>query len=108
MIGIAAAIPFVTYLLKPDSIKDIPYISNYFEINNISLDENLMIVFCLIFFSIFLIKNFIIIFTNKVLYNFIYSFRTSLFSNLLKILHQEFLFFVQKGISKFLILLLMK
>ena len=96
MIGIAAAIPFVTYLLKPDSIKDIPYISNYFEINNISLDENLMIVFCLIFFSIFLIKNFIIIFTNKVLYNFIYSFRTSLFSNLLKkILHQEFLFFLQ-------------
>ena len=101
MIGIAAAIPFVTYLLKPESLKDISYISNYFEINNISIDDNLMIVFCIIFFSIFLVKNFIIIFTNKISNIFIFSFRTNLFSNLLKkILHQEFLFFVQKGISK--------
>ena len=101
MIGIAAAIPFVTYLLKPESLKDISYISNYFEIKDISIDENLMIVFCIIFFSIFLVKNFIIIFTNKISNIFIFSFRTILFSNLLKkILHQEFLFFVQKGISK--------
>ena len=101
MIGIAAAIPFVTYLLKPESLKDLPYISNYLDINNISSEGNLMIIFCLIFFSIFLIKNFIIIFTNKISYNFIYSFRSNLFSNLLqKILHQEFLFFVKKGISK--------
>lgn len=101
MIGIAAAIPFVTYLLKPESLKDLPYISNYFDTNNISSEGNLMIIFCLIFFSIFLIKNFIIIFTNKISFNFIYSFRSNLFSNLLqKILHQEFLFFVKKGISK--------
>ena len=101
MIGIAAAIPFVTYLLKPDALKDISFISNYFDTSNISFDENLMIIFCLIFFSIFLLKNFVIIFTNKISYNFIFSFRTNLFSNLLqKILHQEFLFFVQKGISK--------
>ena len=101
MIGIAAAIPFVTYLLKPEALKDISFISNYFDTSNISFDENLMIIFCLIFFSIFLLKNFVIIFTNKISYNFIFSFRTNLFSNLLqKILHQEFLFFVQKGISK--------
>ena len=101
MIGIAAAIPFVTYLLKPEALKDIQLISNYFDTSNISFDENLMIIFCLIFFSIFLLKNFVIIFTNKISYNFIFSFRTNLFSNLLqKILHQEFLFFVQKGISK--------
>ena len=101
MIGIAAAIPFVTYLLKPEALKDVSFISNYFDTSNISFDENLMIIFCLIFFSIFLLKNFVIIFTNKISYNFIFSFRTNLFSNLLqKILHQEFLFFVQKGISK--------
>ena len=101
MIGIAAAIPFVTYLLKPEALEDISFISNYFDLSNISFDENLMIIFCLIFFSIFLLKNFVIIFTNKISYNFIFSFRTNLFSNLLqKILHQEFLFFVQKGISK--------
>ena len=101
MIGIAAAIPFVTYLLKPEALRDVSFISNYFDTSNISFDENLMIIFCLIFFSIFLLKNFVIIFTNKISYNFIFSFRTNLFSNLLqKILHQEFLFFVQKGISK--------
>ena len=33
MIGIAAAIPFVTYLLKPDALKDVSYISNYFDMN---------------------------------------------------------------------------
>ncbi len=101
MIGIAAAIPFVTYLLKPEALKDFTFISNYFDMSNISFDENLTIIFCLIFFSIFLLKNFVIIFTYKITYNFIFSFRTNLFSNLLqKILHQEFLFFVQKGISK--------
>ena len=101
MIGIAAAIPFVTYLLKPEALKDVSFISNYFDTSNISFDENLMIIFCLIFFSIFLLKNFVIIFTSKISYKFIFSFRTNLFSNLLqKILHQEFLFFVQKGISK--------
>ena len=101
MIGIAAAIPFVTYLLKPESLNEIAFISNYFDTSNISFNENLMIILCLIFFSIFLFKNFIIIFTNKISYRFIFSFRTSIFSDLLqKILHQEYLFFVQKGISK--------
>ena len=100
MIGIAAAIPFVTYLLKPESLKDLPYISNYFDTNNVSSEGNLMLIFCIIFFSIFLIKNFIIIFTNKISYKFIYSFRSNLFSNLLKKILRKFLFFVKKGISK--------
>ena len=101
MIGIAAAIPFVTYLLKPESLNEIAFISNYFDTSNISFNENFMIILCFIFLSIFLFKNFIIIFTNKISYRFIFSFRTSIFSDLLqKILHQEYLFFVQKGISK--------
>ena len=53
------------------------------------------------FFLIFLVKNILIFFTNKLIYNFIFSFRSRLFSNLMdKILRQEYLFFVKKGISK--------
>ncbi len=101
MIGIAAAIPFVTFLLKPESLADIAIISNFIDVDKININNDLIIIFCVIFFSIFLIKNIIIIFTNKIIYNFIFTFRSQLFSNLLsKILHQEFLFFVKKGISK--------
>ena len=48
----------------------------------------------------FFIKNFIIIFTNKISYNFIFSFRTNLFSNLLQKFYTKNFFFRTKGISK--------
>ena len=52
-------------------------------------------------FSIFLIKNLIIILANKIIFNFIFSFRLKLFKSLIdKILHQEYIFFIKKGISK--------
>ena len=101
MIGIAAAIPFVTFLLQPETLSELNIISNFIQIENINITNQIIVIFCLIFFSIFLIKNIIIVFTNKIIYNFIFSLRSKLFSNLLtKILHQEFLFFVKKGMSK--------
>ena len=101
MIGIAAAIPFVTYLLKPESLNEINFISNYIDINKIAINDQAIIILCIIFFSIFLIKNIVIIFTNKIVYYFIFSLKTRLFTDLLsKILHQDFLFFVKKGMAK--------
>ena len=101
MIGIAAAIPFVTFLLKPESIAEIDIISKYIQPSQLIITDQLILIFCLIFFSIFLIKNFVIVITNKIIYNFIFTFRSKLFLDLLNnILHQEFLFFVKKGISK--------
>ena len=101
MIGIAAAIPFVTFLLKPESLNEITFFSDLKILENISLNNELTIIICLIFFSIFLFKNIIILITNKIIFQFIFSFRTKLFYDLYdKILHQEFLFFVKKGISK--------
>ncbi len=101
MVGIAAAIPFVTLLLSPEALSEIKIISNFIDIKKYSVDENLIIFFCGIFFLIFLIKNILIFFTNKLIYNFVFSLRSDLFSNLMnKILHQEYLFFVKKGISK--------
>ena len=101
MLGIAAVIPFVTFLLNPDALKNIEIISNYIDIESISKNENIIYIFCVILFLIFFFKNMIIIFTNKLTYKFVYSFRSNMYKNLLnKILHQDYLFFVQKGMGK--------
>ena len=101
LIGIAAVIPFVTYLLKPDSISNIEFLSKYINLKEISLKQNIISIFCLLLFLIFLIKNLTIIYTNKLSYKFIYSIRSKLYKDILKkILHQDYLFFVQKGMSK--------
>ena len=53
MIGIAAAIPFVTFLLKPESIAEIDFISNFIKPNELIISNQLILVFCLIFFFYF-------------------------------------------------------
>ena len=73
MIGIAAAIPFVTFLLKPESLSEFGFISNLINLDQIVMTDQLIIIFCVAFFSIFLIKNLIIVITNKLTYNFIFS-----------------------------------
>ena len=101
LIGIASVIPFVTFLLKPEALSEIPIISNLINFNEIQLGENFIIFLCITFFSIFLIKNLLIIFTNKITFNFIFSVRTNLYLNILKkIMHQNYLFFVKEGIPK--------
>ena len=101
LIGIASVIPFVTFLLKPEALSEIPIISNLVNFNEIQLGENFIIFLCIIFFSIFLIKNLLIIFTNKITFNFIFSVRTNLYLDILKkIMHQNYQFFVKEGIPK--------
>ena len=101
MIGIASVIPFVTFLLNPEALSEIPVISNLINFKEIQFEENFIIFMCIIFFSIFLIKNILIIITNKITYNFIFSVRTSLYLDILnKIMHQNYLFFVKEGIPK--------
>jgi len=104
MIGIAAAIPFVTILINPEIISEflIKYnFSNTIEIVNFYKKDELLLISCLIFFSIFLIKNILIVITNKIISNFVFSFRTKLFSKLLnKILNQEYIFFVKKNVTQ--------
>ena len=100
MLGIAAAIPFVTYLLKPESFDEFIFFSNYLNFGSID-EKNVILILCIVFFSIFLIKNVIIVLTNRIIFNFIFSFRSKFFSNVLeKILYQDYLFFVNKGMTK--------
>ena len=101
MVGIASVIPFVTFLLKPDALSNIPIISDIVNFKEIQFDNNFIIILCFIFFSIFLIKNLVIIFTNQITYKFIFSVRSRLYSDILKkIMHQNYLFFVKEGIPK--------
>lgn len=104
MIGIAAAIPFVTALINPEQISEFLLKYNFsktIEIENIYKKDELLLIACIIFFSIFLIKNILIVITNKFISNFVFSFRTKLFSKLLnKILNQEYIFFVKKDVTQ--------
>ncbi len=101
MIGIAAAIPFISFLLKPETILNIEIIKNNFEVNSLELNFNFVLFFCFLFFFIFLIKNILIIYTNKITYKFIFNLRSKLYSTLInKVLSQEFLFFVRKGATE--------
>ena len=65
MVGIAAAIPFVTLLLNPEALSEIEIISNFTDIKKYSVEDNLIVFFCGIFFLIFLIKNILIFFTKN-------------------------------------------
>ncbi len=101
LIGIASVIPFITFLLKPEALNEIPVISNFIDFNEIQFNDNFIILLCIAFFTVFLIKNIIIIFTNKITFSFIFSIRTSLYLKILKkIMHQNYLFFIKEGIPK--------
>src|SRR5210317_1026594 len=78
LIGIASVIPFVTFLLKPEALNEIPLISKLIDFNEIQFNENFIILLSIAFFIVFLIKNLIIIFTNKITFNYIFSVRTNL------------------------------
>ncbi len=101
LISIAAVIPFITFLLKPDELNNYLFIFEYLNNLNVLIQDNLVISLCLIFCLIFLIKNILIIFINKKIFQFIFKFRSSLHIDLLnKVLHQNYLFFVKEGFSK--------
>jgi ABC-type multidrug transport system fused ATPase/permease subunit len=101
MLGIAVIIPFVSYLLNPQLIENFFFLNNFLLSINLDDNSNLIFLVCGFFFLIFLIKNIFLIIINKISLNFIYSFRRELYLNILKkILHQDYLFFVNKGSGK--------
>jgi ABC-type multidrug transport system fused ATPase/permease subunit len=101
MLGIAVIIPFVSYLLNPNLIENFFFLNNFLFSINLDDNSNLIFFVCSFFFLIFLIKNIFLIIINKISLHFIYSFRRELYLNILnKILHQDYLFFVNKGLGK--------
>ncbi len=101
MIGIAAVLPFVTFLLKPEALSDVPIISEFINFKDIQFEGNIIIILCIIFFIVFLLKNLFILFTNKLTFNYVFLVRKRLFQDLLnKIIHQNYIFFIDNGFSK--------
>ena len=101
MMGIAVIIPFMTMLLNPEGLADLPIIGNLFDFNGFVITQKIVITSCVILFLIFLLKNVLILSTNKFTYKFIFNLRTKIFSRLTdRIIHQEYLFFVTKSVSE--------
>lgn len=101
MIGIAIIIPFITLLLKPEEVMKYDFINSYLNLDSINLQSDFLIVFCIFFFLIFLIKNIFIILSNKLIFKFIFDFRNNLYLKLLtNILHQNYNFYVENNTSK--------
>ena len=53
MVGIAAAIPFVTLLLNPEALSEIEIISNFTDIKKYSGEDNLIVFFVVSFLDFF-------------------------------------------------------
>ncbi len=101
LISIAAVIPFITFLIKPEELNNYQFLSDFLYSKNFLEHENFIVVLCLVFCAIFLIKNIFIVLINKKIFEFIFKFRTSLHIDLLnKVLHQNYLFFINQGYSK--------
>lgn len=101
MIGIAIIIPFITFLLKPEELMKYDFLNNYINLDSINFQSDFLLIFCIVFFLIFLIKNFFIVLSNKLVFKFIYNFRNNLYLKLLKnILHQNYNFYVENNTSK--------
>ena len=101
MIGIAIIVPFITLLLKPEKLIDYDFLKDYINFETINFQSDILLVFCIVFFFIFLVKNFFIFLSTKLIFKFIYNFRTSLYLKLLNnIIHQNYLFYVKNNTSK--------
>ena len=101
MIGIAIIVPFITFLLKPEQLMKYDFLKNYINLDSTNFQSDILLTFCIIFFLIFLVKNFFIVLSNKLIFKFIYNFRTNLYLKLLKnILHQSYIFYIKNNTSK--------
>ena len=101
MIGLFIIIPFITFLLKPEELMKYDFLNNYINLDSINFQSDFLLIFCIVFFLIFLIKNFFIVFSTKLVFKFIYNFRNNLYLKLLKnILHQNYNFYMENNTSK--------
>jgi len=100
ILGIASVIPFVAILFNPESLSNFPILNNYTSF----IEENkdiLLPLFCIFFFSIFLLKNLFSIFTYKFIYSFSSEIRASISTKILKkFFHQNYLYFVNNSQGK--------
>ena len=105
IISIGAVIPFTAAIFSPDTISSINFLKNfsgYLKDNQ----DSLIIIFCFVFFIIFLLKNIFLLFVQRFISYFISDVKVYVGKKLLtKFLKQEYLFFMSSKQGKLITIL---
>ena len=93
-------IPFVTLLLDPNSMSNIPFLNFLNPIHYSVNKQEVIIYMSILFFMAFIFKNITVVIINKFLFDYVYNFRKDLTTSVLKkYLHQNYIFFVKNSYS---------
>ncbi len=100
ILSIAMVIPFVTLLLDPNSMSNIPFLNFLNPINYSISKQEIIIYMSILFLMAFIFKNITVLIINKFLFDYVYNFRKDLTTRVLeKYLHQNYIFFVKNSYS---------
>jgi len=100
ILSIAMVIPFVTLLLDPNSMSNIPFLNFLNPINYSISKQEIIIYMSILFLMAFIFKNITVVIINKFLFDYVYNFRKDLTTRVLeKYLHQNYIFFVKNSYS---------
>lgn len=100
ILSIAMVIPFVTLLLDPNSMSNIPFLNFLNPVNFSVSKQEIIIYMSILFLMAFIFKNITVVIINKFLFDYVYNFRKDLTTRVLKkYLHQNYIFFVKNSYS---------
>ena len=100
IIGIASVIPFITAIFSPEKISNLPILNNF--VNLIEKNQNIILpIFCIIFFSIFLLKNVFSIIIYRYIFSYNSEIRAEVSTKILKkFFNQDYLYFINNSQGK--------
>ena len=100
IIGIASIIPFITAIFSPEKLSNLPILNNFVDL--IEKNQNIILpIFCIIFFSIFLLKNVFSIITYRYIFGYNSEIRAEVSTRILKkFFNQDYLYFVNNSQGK--------
>ena len=100
IIGIASIIPFITAIFSPEKLSNLPILNNFVDL--IEKNQNIILpIFCIIFFSIFLLKNVFSIIINRYIFGYNSEIRAEVSTRILKkFFNQDYLYFINNSQGK--------
>jgi len=100
IIGIASVIPFITAIFSPEKIANLPILNNFVDL--IEKNQNIILpIFCIIFFSIFLLKNVFSIIIYRYIFSYNSEIRAEVSTKILKkFFNQDYLYFINNSQGK--------
>lgn len=100
IIGIASVIPFITAIFSPEKLSNLPILNNFVDL--IEKNQNIILpIFCIIFFSIFLLKNVFSIIIYRYIFGYNSEIRAEVSTKILKkFFNQDYLYFINNSQGK--------